>query len=205
MKKTIICNIPMKEHVDLSVYTSNDQSLPVSDKEVRYPITAFLQETLKPEDEVDILLIVKNDNYGHFEKNTRDFCQEFEEINATIGAKFKYSIINSKFEETKATHEQLLGSIVEELSVDSHIIADVTYGPKDLLVVLFTAFNFAEKFLNCTVENIVYGQANFENGKAVNTKICDMIPLYCLGSVTDLIRCDDPAKAKAMLKMLISA
>ena len=42
MKKTVICNIPMKERVDLSVYTSDDQSLPVSGEAVRYPINSFL-------------------------------------------------------------------------------------------------------------------------------------------------------------------
>ena len=45
---------------------------------------------------------------------------------------------------------------------------------------------------------------NFENGKVVNTKICDMIPLYYLNSVTDTIHCDEPEKAKQMLKTLLS-
>ena len=54
------------------------------------------------------------------------------------------------------------------------------------------------------MDNIVYGQASFVNGKAVDTKICDMIPLYCLGSITNTIRCDEPEKAKSMLKALLA-
>lgn len=204
MKKTIICNIPMKERVDLSVYTSENNSLPVADTAVRYPVNTLLQKTLQSNDEVKVLLIVKNDGYGYFEKNTQDFCNEFETINKEIGAKFEYYVINTEFEQTRAVHEHLLGEIVDKLEIGTHIIADVTYGPKDLLFVLFTAFNFAEKFLECEVENIVYGQANFENGRAINTKICDMIPLFSLGSLTNIIRCNEPEKAKDMLKMLIS-
>ena len=59
MKKTIICNIPMRENVDLSVYKSDDLSLPVSDRAVRYPINTFLEKTLSPEDEIKVLLLVK--------------------------------------------------------------------------------------------------------------------------------------------------
>ena len=50
MKKVVICNIPMKERVDKVQYISDDKSLPVADKKVRYPICAFLQKTLKSDD-----------------------------------------------------------------------------------------------------------------------------------------------------------
>ena len=36
MKKIVICNIPMKEIVDQSVYASDDLSVLVSDRVVRY-------------------------------------------------------------------------------------------------------------------------------------------------------------------------
>ncbi len=204
MKKTVICNIPMKERVDLSVYTSDDKSLPVADKKVRYPINAFLQKTITREDELKVILLVKKDRYGHFEKNTEDFCKELEVANSEIGAVIDFVIIDTEFEESKTVHEKLMGKIVDELEIGAHVISDVTYGPKDLLVVLFTALNFAEKFLNCTVDNIVYGQASFVDGQAVDTKICDMVPLYCLGSITSTIRCNQPEKAKNMLRALLS-
>ena len=86
----------------------------------------------------------------------------------------------------------------------AHVIADITYGPKDLPIVLFTAMNFAEKFLDCEIDNIVYGQATFVDGNAVNTKICDMIPLYYLNSVANTVQCSSPDKAKQLLKSLLS-
>lgn len=204
MKKIIICNIPMKEHVDLSIYSSDDKSIPVSERKVRYPINSFLEKTITSEDELKMVLLVKKDRYDHYKKNTEDYKEELTTINSNIHAKIEYVLLETEFEETKSVHEDLLEKIVDEIEIGGHVIADVTYGPKDVLVVLFTALNFAEKHLECEIDNILYGQASFVDGHVVDTKICDMIPLYCLGSVANTIRCTDPVKAKSMLKNLLS-
>lgn len=204
MKKTVICNIPMKERIDKVLYTSDDASLPVAERMVRFPICAFLEKTLSADDELEVIILVKKDRYGHYEKNVELFKTELTEANTNIGAAINYCEIDTDFEQTKSVHEQLMGQIVDAFSVGSHILVDITYGPKDLPIVIFYALNFAEKFLDCTVDNIVYGQASFVNGQAVDTKICDMIPLYCLGSVTNTIRCDEPEKARSMLKALLA-
>ena len=130
--------------------------------------------------------------------------EELEAVNKEIGAAIEYKIIDSEFEEHQTVHEQLLKDIVAQISDDSHIYVDITYGPKDLPIILFTTLSFAEKFLNCTVENIVYGQADFENGRAVNPRICDMVPLYCLSSITNTIECTDSDKARSMLNLLLT-
>ena len=181
----------MKERVDLSVYASDDQSLPVSGKAVRYPINSFLAETMTQDDEIKVILLVKKDQYGHYEKNTANFRAELNSINGAIGATLDIIIIDTEFEETKATHELLLGQIIDYLDAGAHILADVT-------------LNFAENFLECSIDNIVYGQASFVDGQAVDTKICDMAPLYCLSSITNTIHCSTPDKAKNMLKALLS-
>lgn len=204
MKKVIICSIPMKEKVDHVVYTSDDKSLPVAGKRVSYPICAFLEMTMTPEDDLKVIVLVKKDNYGHYNKNTERFKKELFEANVNIGASISYTIIDTAFEEARSIHEHLMGRIVDELSIGSHIVVDITYGPKDLPIVIFAALNFAEKFLECTVDNIVYGQASFVDGKAIDTKLCDMIPLYCLGTITNTIHCTEPDKAKSMLKALLS-
>ena len=204
MKKIVICGIPMKENVDKVMYVSEDGSIPAADCPVRYPVNAFLEETLKPSDEVKVVLLVKLNKHGNHEKNVEYFKTEFEQANGQIGASISYSVINTDFSQNKAVHEKLLGDLVDELDIGAHIIVDSTYGPKDLPVVIFTALNFAEKFLDCSIDNIIYGQASFENGHAVETKLCDMIPLYCLGSITNVIHCVEPEKAKSMLKTLLS-
>jgi hypothetical protein len=204
MKKTIICNIPMKEIVDQSVYVSNDLSIPVSSRAVRYPINAMLEETLSAEDEIKILLLLKKDEVGHYEKNKTDFEEELLKVNERCGAQFNIEVLDTDFSQDKSVHEQLMGRIVDEIDNDSHILVDITYGPKDLPIVIFAALGFAEKFLNCEIDGIIYGQASFVDGHAVNTKVCDMSPLYYLSSVTNTINCDGPDKARKTLKSLLS-
>ena len=44
MKRTVICNIPMKRDIANGVYTSEDSTLPVCEVSVKYPVNAVLRE-----------------------------------------------------------------------------------------------------------------------------------------------------------------
>lgn len=203
MKKIIICNIPMREYIANTVYLSEDRSLPVSDKPYRYPINSLLSQTVNVEDELKIILLIKKDGNTFYENNTADYKQEIEDICRTTGAKAEFISIDTAFSQEKENHEQLMKRLVDEIDTGAHIMVDITYGPKDLPIVIFSALNFAEKFLKCEIDNIVYGQAVFKDDKVVGSTICDMIPLYCLGSVTNTIKCDEPEKARQMLGSLL--
>ena len=194
----------MRENVAKTVYLSEDNSLPVSEKPYRYPINSFLSQTVSDEDELKIILLIKKDGNAFYEKNTEDYRQEIEDICKDRGAKVEIVPIDTAFSQAKENHEQLMGRLIDEIETGAHILVDITYGPKDLPIVIFSALNFAEKFLKCEIDNIVYGQAAFEGDKVVGTVICDMIPLYCLSSVTNTIKCEDPQKARQMLKSLLS-
>ena len=203
MKKIIICNIPMREYIANTVYSSDDRSLPVSDKPYRYPINSLLSQTVNAEDELKIILLIKKDGNTFYEKNTVDYKQEIEDICRTTGGKAEFVSIDTAFSQEKENHEQLMKRLVDEIDTGAHIMVDITYGPKDLPIVIFSALNFAEKFLKCEIDNIVYGQATFKDDKVVGSTICDMIPLYCLSSVTNTIKCDEPEKARQMLGSLL--
>lgn len=204
MKKIVICNIPMRENVTKTVYASTDNSLTVSEKPYKYPINSFLAETVGNEDDLKIILLIKKDRNAFYEKNTADYKQEIEEVCLNRGARAEFVQIDTAFSQNKENHEQLMGRLIDEIETEAHVLVDITYGPKDLPIVIFSALNFAEKFLKCEIDNIVYGQAAFEGDKVVGSVICDMIPLYCLSSVTNTIKCDDPPKARQMLKSLLS-
>lgn len=203
MKKIIICNIPMREYVANTVYSSEDRSLLVSDKPYRYPINSLLSQTVNAEDDLKIILLIKKDGNTFHEKNTADYKQEIEEVCRNTGAKAEFVSIDTDFSQEKENHEQLMKRLVDEIDTGVHIMVDITYGPKDLPIVIFSALNFAEKFLKCEIDNIVYGQATFKDDKVVGSTICDMIPLYCLSSVTNTIKCDEPEKARQMLGSLL--
>ena len=204
MKKIVICNIPMRDGVSKSRYISNDQSLPVSEQAYMYPINSFLSQTITKDDELKVILLLKNDGKDFYKANMDTFMQEMNNNCKNIGVKVEYVTIDTTFNQKKATHELLMKRLIDEIDIDSHIMIDITYGPKDLPIVVFTVLNFAEKFLRCEIDNIIYGQADFdESNKVKRSEICDMTPLYYLNSVTDIIQCNDPLKAKQMLNSLL--
>lgn len=194
----------MKENVSKCQYVSDDLSLPVSESLVSYPINAMLEKTLNENDDITAILLIKKDENGYYKKNVSSCVEEILSVAEKAKALIEYKIIDTEFSQDQSIHDQLLLSIVNEIEPGMHIVADITYGPKDLPIVLFTALNFAEKFLDSEIENIVYGQAIFVDGKPVNTKICDMSPLYYLNSVTNSVQCDSPENAKRMLKSLLT-
>lgn len=204
MKRTVICNIPIQENIKSVVQISNDSSLPVSDKPFIYPIVSYLSQITKDEDEFKIILLVKKDGEHSYAQYVDIFKSEMESFSDSIGAGTEYVVIDTDYDQNITVHEQLMGKLVDEIETDSHVFVDITYGPKDLPIVVFAALNFAERFLNCEIDNIVYGKAVFRDNKAISSEIFDMIPLYCLSSVTDTIKCDDPLKARQLLKSLLS-
>lgn len=204
MKKIVICSIPMKKDVAQLVFASNDASLSVSDMPFRYPILSLLAKTTTAEDELKFILLVKKDGNKFYEKNVSDFLGEAAMLSNCTGVSTNHVVIDTDFSEDKETHCALMGALVDEIEEGTPILADITYGPKDIPVIIFSALTFAENFLGCEIENIVYGQAEFKDNKVVSSKICDMAPLYYLSSVSNSIKCDDPAKARQMLHTLIS-
>ena len=204
MNKTVICGIPMKAPIEKVVYNSEDNSLPVAKEAMQYPINAFLKMTAEKADKFKVILILKADEYSAAEQNLQDFKKEFSVAISSSGTNVELCVVRSDYNEARDVHEKLLGDIIEEINVGSKILVDLTYGPKDLPIIIFTALNFAEKYLKCEIENIIYGQASFLNGRPVNTKICDLVPLFYLGSITNTIVSSDAQKAKSMLKSLLS-
>lgn len=204
MKKTIICNIPMKARIDKSVYISEDKSIPASGRKVSFPVNAFIEAAITEGAELKVILLAKDDEFSSADTNIALFKNELAEIATERGISVSYAVINTAFSQDKTVHEQLMGKLIDELEEGSQLIADITYGPKDLPIIEFTALSFAEKFLGCEIENILYGQSSFADGVAVNTKICDMAPLFYLGSITDTVHADTPDKARRMLKSLLS-
>ena len=204
MKKTLIINVKMNKGVQKTVYTSNDSSIPVSDTPVVYPIMEFLEMTLGKEDEVEAILIAKGNAQLDCEENIQVCREELRAVSEKTGARIFTDVINTPFDEDIDTHNKLLLDIVKHIEIGSNITADMTYGPKDLAIVLFSALSFAEKFCECEIDNIMYGKAEFKDGKVVNTTICEMAPLFYLNAVANKVYCDTPEEALGMLEKVLN-
>ena len=84
MKKTIICNIPMRSGVSSLKYaSSNPKLIPVSDQRYVYPINSFLSKTVRHDDELQVIFIIKADSevaLNVAEQNVNVFKNEMDEI-----------------------------------------------------------------------------------------------------------------------------
>lgn len=212
MKKTIICNIPMRSGVSSLKYaSSNPKLIPVSDQLYVYPINSFLSKTVRHDDELQVIFIIKADSevaLNVAEQNVNVFKNEMDEIIKNTGAKIEYApFVQAKFSEGQVIHKELIMDLVENIAVDSHIFIDITYGGKDITLIEFAVLDFVEKFLNCEVESLFYGQKEFsknDNQIPENGKILDFISMYLLRSVVQIIpECDDPIKAKKLLRSIL--
>lgn len=203
MKKTLICNVKMSVPPRASTYSGGDKSLPASDSKVCYPVTAFLEETLKSGDELHVIMLAKMDSTGQYEQNVALCAKELGGAAAMNGAAFSSETVYSPFEENEQTHGDLMLSIIEKVPEGTTLLVDMTYGPKDLAIVEFSALHFLEDFCNCEIDNILYGHTTFVDGVPTDGKLCDMAALYYISSIMNKVKTDDSERAVKMLKVVL--
>nr|MCR5667348.1 hypothetical protein [Eubacterium sp.] len=181
MKKLLICNIKMNGLPSSVVYQCPTQDIPVSKETFYYPVNSYLSQTLTPEDEYKVLMLVKKNDQYDYKELTGAFMEELNQCNEKIGAKIEYVTVDTEFEESQDVHSELIKRVVDEIEDGSQLLVDMTFGPKDQAILLFTILHFAEKFLGCDLERILYGKSVFNaEGKIIQSDICDMDSLYYL-------------------------
>ncbi|GHU06463.1 hypothetical protein FACS1894147_13190 [Spirochaetia bacterium] len=95
--------------------------------------------------------------------------------------------------------------MVDELTDGAAVYADITYGTKSMPIIVFGVLNFAEKFFNADIQNIVYGKVDFDkDNNPINPELFDMTPLFYLNSLANTMECKDSDQAKKMLASILS-
>ena len=95
--------------------------------------------------------------------------------------------------------------MVDELTDGAAIYADITYGTKSMPIIVFSVLNFAEKFFNADIKNIVYGKVDFDtNNNPINPELFDMTPLFYLNSLANTFACNDSDQAKKLLASILA-
>ena len=209
--KIVFCDIPMKKELDRHAYKVNGNKTIEYDGEVFVPVNSVLAKTMKQGERVKVVILSKNDVEGNSKVNVEKFQEELNGINAGIGAQIEYVTLASDFTETRSVHENLFRQMVAELEEDAEIIADITYGPKPLPIIIFSVMNFAEKYFDADIKNIIYGKVDFvDDGsgtgktKTSNPEIYDLTPLYYLNGITNAMEYRDSEEAVKALDTLLS-
>lgn len=208
MKKIVFCNLRMQERHEALQYKVSGNSTIEFDGEVIFPINGVLARTLKKDDKIKVVLLKKDDPNGWGGKSAGFYMAELDKINSGIGAKIEYKIISTPHDESREVQEKLLKEMVGELCEGAAIYADMTYGAKSLPLLQFSALNFAEKFFNSEIKNIVYGKVDFacnEKGEQVpvNPELFDMTALFYLNSLANTMECKNGEAAKKLLDTIL--
>ena len=168
--------------------------------EVVFPINAVLAEKLHKDDRVKAVLLTTVIGKDHTAENAELFKQEFNSINAAIGAHIEYEQFATDFVESKANHEMRFRKLLPLMEDDAELYADITFGQKTIPMVLMCAFHFAEKFFDADVKKIIYGKVEFikhADGRAYpeNPELYDVTPLYYLNNLMGTMEAPNGAEA----------
>lgn len=208
--KIVFSNLPMKKVLHAFRYKVDGNATIEYDGDAIFPINTILAKSMKKGEKVKVVLLSKVDIEGNSAINAGIFQKELNQINRNIGADIEYITLATPFEETRDVHETLLRDMIAKLEDGAEIVADVTYGPKPLPIIMFAVMNFAEKFFKAKIRNIVYGKVDFvDDGsgsgktKPINPVIYDLTPLYYLNNVTNAMEYKSSKDAVKALDTLL--
>lgn len=188
MKKIVISTLPLKAHIEKRVYPVDGNALIQVDEPIMFAVTPAVGLNLKKDDEVKVILLETKGGENGGDAHITNFIDELNHFNKA-GAKIAKAIVPIPFEETKSNFQNLFRTIIRELEQGAEIYADVTYGPKPVTLLIFTFLQFAEKFFDCSIGNIVYSKVEFSKGQIVDgsEKIYDITPVYLINSFLDVM------------------
>ena len=217
MKKIVFVSLMMADSMNKRKYPVDGNAFIEYSGEVYYAINAVLAKTMKSGDDIKVILLETKAGDKAGAKNAQLFMNELNEINDNngIGAKITYEIIPSEFITSREKFNDLYLKLIKNFEYEAELYADITFGPKSLPLLIFTAMQFGEKFYDCSIGNVIYLKAEFLNNVEINgvihnnvikegsQLICDYTPLYLLNSFTNSIESVSGEKAIDAVKALL--
>ena len=204
MKKIVFVTLMMADDMHKRHFPVDGNSFIEYPGETYYAINSVLAQTMKADDEIKVVLIQTKGGDNAGAKNIKLFMDELESLNK-CGASITYEVLASQFDENKIKFKNLYTHLIKTFEKDAELYADITFGPKSLPLLVFSAMQFGEKFFDCTIGNVIYLKAEFKNNQYVegSQMIYDFTPLYMLNSFTNTIECSTGEKAIASVEALL--
>ena len=197
MNKIVFVSLMMADAMNKRKYPVDGNSFIEYENEVYYAINAVLAKTMKSDDDVKVILLETKAGEKAGSKNAQLFMNELNEINSKVNANVTYEVIPSDFITSKDKFNDLYLKLIKNFSYEAELYADITFGPKSLPLLIFSAMQFGEKFFDCSIGNVIYLKAEFKNNVLIEGSqlICDYTPLYLLNSFTNTIESSSGEKA----------
>lgn len=187
MDYTVIYPLYVTSKVDETEYRVFDSDLKAAAGGVRFPMNQVIASIVEDGSNVRVIML-GTELEGIDSKAIANLCRA-ETAAALDGKDCNIEFIEEYglFDATRSIIGQLYASISKKIIDGSTILADLTYGPKYISILVFSLLSYAERFAGCRVDNIVYGQVHFVDGPEgkripVNPKLYDIAPLYLASS-----------------------
>lgn len=187
MKKTLIYVVPFRWKVKERKYIPDSQTEGYSGTEVLFPMNGIISHEIKMEDDVDVLFIQTIDDSVNSTKtkDTEDFVRrgtdEISSILRDCCHSIAFNVIRVRFHSSSSDIINLYKEVCDRIAEGSVCYADVTFGEKYNMMLVFCAMNYAEKYLGCEVAQLLYGRIDGENDS--NGELREFTPLYLLNSL----------------------
>lgn len=187
MKKIVVATLSLQK-LEATHYKPHGNFTPDYPKDVHFAINAFLANNLDDDDEVKLVLIRTGGAANVADENTKLFIDELKEINESIGATISDPIlIDSEFKLENTEYKKIFSQLIKTLEYDAKIYVDCTYGHKAYPFLLTAFLQFAEKFFDCDIENMIYGKVEFDRDRKIvpeKSELYDLSSLYVMNSLS---------------------
>lgn len=208
--KTIIMAFPLNSNPAPTVYQSTDKLLPSSEKAYRFPIAAYLEKNTEQDDEFLLISVFKRAKGELLEKEIGLF-NELKQLLSSIveeqGATIAFEEVYSQYAQGGNIYSNLMKAIVEKIEDEVHLVADITYGTKDIPITIMSVLQFAERLLHCTIDHVIYGDLDYNRPRNEEPKkgfLCDVTTLFALSSLASTTYCKTSEQARIMLESWVN-
>lgn len=201
-------DVPLKTRLDAVSYKGTGNANCTYTGKVIFPINAILATTLKKQDKATVILLATRAEGKSNEQNILLFKNELDEINKNIGASIDYKVVESDFCESKSNYEKRFRNMIATLHDEVAIYADITYGPKPLVVVLLCVLGFAQKFGGADIKRLVYAKVLFDKENHIiegSQELFDVTSLYYLSGLVNSLEAENSDDAKKALDAFFGA
>ena len=181
MKNTVILPLRYRWNLKKTTFRKGENDfIEYQEKEFIFPISHILSGIISDDSETDVILIRTTSEY----RKTEQFADEAkEELNSVLSGRCKhinYKVIDAPYSSTKNELGMIYRKLCNEISPETNIYADLTFGPKYMPLVVFCALNYAEKYSDCNIKRVLYGL--FDGQKDNKGTIVDFTSLYLLNT-----------------------
>ena len=150
-----------------------------------FPLLPLIHGYVETGDTVEIFVLT-TENHEIAAENYRTIQREATRLCGDLGASCVISRIGIPFDETVESHLDTFKTLISKISEGDMILADMTYGPKCLAIILMMAMNYGYRVCkDCAIECFVYGSLDFRDENPYGRRIYDITSLFLMDQIVN--------------------